>query len=200
MIDLNFKIIYSIHKTLDYVYESLDDLGFYGIIELCEELNIPEDRIIGLDSSDIQCILLEEGLIPEKCYNNINKDIPITILSNDKYILTEYDNNDDSLGLEDPTISRKYYANLNIAEFIELVNSYSGSSCNNTLGMLTPEGFFPAFSIEGGNRDCLEDLYISIFYSEDLSEDKMIEIEESIKSLIETNELSIENINMLLNE
>ena len=53
------------------------------------------------------------------------------------------------------------------------------------MGSLTEYGWFPAFSIDT-DSDCIENIYVSILFSEDIGEDNMNNIELKIRGLIES--------------
>jgi len=194
-----FKIIYSIDKLSSYIYDDLYNLGFYKLVNICDENNVSEHEIDGMDSSDLTNLIMDRGFGLDELYNRINSDIPHTILDNPTiFELTEEDNNSDELGIGETTIHRKYCAELSILQFVNLINNYSGYTTCNTGGILTSNGLYPAFNVEGDNENAMEDLYVSCIFCSERSNEDMINIENSIRELIENSSLTIDSINNLL--
>jgi len=134
-------------------------------------------------------------------YNEIlNNNLPKYIKDNlDKFYCTELDNRSEEYSDCDlTTIHRKYVAQLNNEDFInfyeDVIMHYS--TCN-TMGSLTEIGLLPAFSIEFVDNDCIEDCYISILFDKELEEDTMQDIEDKIRELIESGNLTLDYLNNL---
>ena len=198
-LDLKFTIIYSSYSSLTLVYDQLYDLDFYDLIDICQKKKINSLEIEGLDRSDLCEFLSCNQEVVDDFVKDFSLGIPRYIIDNPElFKLTESDNNCDELGLDYNTILRKYFAVLNIKQFIEFVGEYGGYSTCNTMGMLTPYGLLAAFSIESDSSEIYEHLYVSISYSKEIKESEMIQIEDNIRTMIENDELTEESVEELL--
>jgi len=198
-LDLKFTIVYSVHKSLEVLFDQVYDLDFYDLIDICKNKHIDGEKINGLDSSGICEFLIENNYIENDLIENDSLGIPKYIVDNPElFELTESDNNCDELGLNCNTILRKYFAILNIEQFIEFINNYDVCSTCDTMGILSYHGWLPAFSIQSNNYEIFEDLYVNVSYSKEIEEDEMINIENDIRTMIENGKLTEESVDELL--
>ena len=116
----------------------------------------------------------------------------------DKFTCTESDNINEEYKYADLiTIHRKYVAQLNNEEFIDFIETFNGCcyTCN-TMGSLTEMGHLPAFCIEQ-NSDNIENIYVSVLFEDDLENEEMKKIDDEIRELIESGDLTLDYLNKL---
>lgn len=115
------------------------------------------------------------------------RSIPYYIQTSNLFECTEQYIDDDILNL-------KYVGELTLPQFIEL--DFQGDTCA-TMGMMTDQGYFPAFCIEGD--DC-ENCYVSVRYQDEIDEADQLEFEDALCELIDSDTLTLSNVLELIDE
>lgn len=186
---IKFYIIYNIDIPTD--NSRFDDCTFYELIDECRYNKLKSDEADGLDSGELIEWLLENT---EDDSVNFEYHLPNIFTNNN---ITEEEYNSTELG-DIVTNHRKYVAELDIKQFIDLVNDLCPTSTCDTMGSLTGFGLLPAFSLETENYNIYENCYVSLLFDRQLPDTDYIHIENCIRRMIEEDNLNEENINDLL--
>lgn len=175
--------------------------------QICEDILVKEYTIQDYYNDyfeeyreELENILIDNLLEDASYFTNIVKcNINPYIFENeDKFIETESDNYSEEYFNDGVTsIHRKYIAKLNNEEFVNFAEYYFNNPTENTMGSLTELGLLNAFAMYDCYSECLENTYVSILFEKQLSDVEMEVIEQDIRDLIESGELTVEYLNNL---
>lgn len=168
-VDLNEEMPFSEYKETDEFYDTYyydeREIWIDSIIEYIQ--NNPNEKHI-------------EAIVKSKVDPFIYNDLF-------KFKISFADNNSDEYDyLNMSCISRVYTSIMDEDQFYQFIKLFETFETHKTSGMITEYGILPAFCIDL-ESDNIENLYISLlFENSNISNEKMIKIEDAIKKLINT--------------